>query len=195
MAGVTTVPDMSDAEFAAMIDPTAGAWSRHGATPLAARPAELRGLTVGLLANSKRNAEQVLDEIGALLASEHGTAGVVRRRKTSIADPVPAATLADLVERCDVVVVGVGDCGSCSASAVADGLLLEAAGIPAVVFCTDAFHVSADAMARLQGSPGYAYVSTPHPIASLDAGGVRERAALALPEIVGILTHPQVAAA
>jgi hypothetical protein len=88
----------------------------------------------------------------------------------------------------------VGDCGSCSASAVADGLLLEQAGIPAAVICSDAFRVSADAMAGLRGTPGYQYVTTPHPIANLSPDGVRDRAAAALPAVVGLLTRPGAAA-
>ena len=96
--------------------------------------------------------------------------------------------LNDLVGSCDVVVVGVGDCGSCSASAVADGLALEAAGVPAVVICSDAFAVTADAMAALQGSPGYHYVLTPHPVAPLGPDELRQRAVAALPEIVATLT-------
>ena len=109
---------------------------------------------------------------------------------------VPPDMLADLVAACDVVVVGVGDCGSCSASAVADGLALEDAGIPAVVVCSDAFGVTADAMAALQGSPGYRYVQIPHPVAPLEADELRQRAVAALPEIVATLTagHARAAA-
>jgi hypothetical protein len=176
--------------FSAMIDPTAGPASRTRATVLAARKPDLRGSRVGLLANVKRNAEQFLDEVGALMEREHGAAGLVRRKKQSITDPVPPDILADLVAECDIVVVGVGDCGSCSASAVADGLALEAAGIPAAVVCTDAFGVTADAMASLQGSPGYRYVRTPHPVAPLEAAELRQRAVAALPEIVALTTGP-----
>jgi len=174
--------------FAAMIDPTAGRATRALATVLAARKSDLQGSRVGLLANVKRNAEQFLDEVGALLQQEHAAGDVVRRKKLSITDPVPPEILTDLVANCDVVVVGVGDCGSCSASAVADGLALEAAGIPAVVICSDAFGVTADAMAALQGSPGYHYVQTPHPVAPLGPAELRERAVAALPEIVATLT-------
>jgi hypothetical protein len=181
--------------FSAMIDPTAGPATRTNATVLAARKPDLRGSKVGLLANTKRNAEQFLEEVGALLRREHDIADVVRRKKLSITDPVPPDILAELVDTCDVVVVGVGDCGSCSASAVADGLALEAAGIPAVVVCTDAFKVSADAMAALQGNPGYQYVQTPHPVAPLEAAELRERATAALPEIVATLTTGHRAAA
>jgi hypothetical protein len=174
--------------FSAMIDPTGSASEDTGPIPLAPRPADLRGRTVGLLANTKQNAERFLDEVGELLRGRQEVAGVVRRKKLSITDTVPPDMLADLAEQCDVVVVGVGDCGSCSASAVADGLALEAAGIPAVVICTEAFTASADAMARVQGNPGYRYLRTGHPVASLDGPGVRKRAEEALPAIVANLT-------
>jgi hypothetical protein len=174
-------------KFPSMIDPTGGPTTRAGGTVLAARTADLRGRRVGLLANVKRNAEQFLDEVGTLLQAEHGAVGVVRRKKLSITDPVPPEMLRELVESCDVVVVGVGDCGSCSASAIADGIAFEAAGVPAVVVCSDAFGVTADAMAALQGSPGYHYVTTPHPVAPLGPEELRERAVAALPEIVATL--------
>jgi hypothetical protein len=176
--------------FSAMIDPTAGPATRTRATAFAPRRSDLRGCRVGLLANSKRNAERFLDEVGALLQREHGAADLVRRKKRSITDPVPPDVIADLVANCDIVVVGVGDCGSCSASAVADGLALEAAGVAAVVVCTDAFAVTADAMARLRGSPDFRYVRTPHPVAPLGAEEVRQRAVAALPEIAALLTLP-----
>jgi hypothetical protein len=180
--------------FEAMVDPTDGPSATAIGPRLAARPDRLDGLVVGLVANPKKNAEPFLDAVGELLAAEHGTADVVRARKTSITDPIPQATLDELAQRCGVVLIGVGDCGSCSAAAVADGIAFEAAGVPAAVICTDAFRASADAMARLQGSPGYAYVTTAHPVAPLDVVGVRERARLALPELVGRLTSAAVPA-
>lgn len=183
--------------FDSILDPTVGAPAEDGAAPvrLAPRPADLTGLRVGLLGNTKRNADVFLEELAALLAQRHGTTTALSRTKPSIVHPAPPEVLDQLRTGCDVVVVGVGDCGSCSASAVADGLQLEAAGIPAAVVCSDAFRVSADAMADLQGSPGYAYVTTPHPVASLSRDGVRERAERALPEIVGMLTRSAVAIA
>ncbi|TNC23591.1 UGSC family (seleno)protein [Amycolatopsis alkalitolerans] len=180
--------------FEAMIDPTARPASTNGAE-LAPRPARLAGLTVGLLANTKKNAEAFLDEVGELLTAEYGAAGLVRRKKLNIAETAPAEMRAELVEACDVVVVGVGDCGSCSASAVADGLELEAAGVPAVVICSEAFVATADAMADLKGAKGYGYTRTPHPVAPLDLDEVRERARRILPDLVGILTTPATAAA
>lgn len=174
--------------FEAMIDPTSAPVSADGAGR-APRPPGLSGRTVGLLATVKKNAPEFLDAVGELLVAEHGAAGLVRRQKRSISDPVPPQLLAELAQSCDVVVVGVGDCGSCSASAVADGIAFEAAGVPAVVICTEAFTASADAMAAIAGSPGYAFVRTAHPVAPLDAAQLAERARVALPEIVTVLTE------
>ena len=60
--------------------------------------------------------------------------------------------------------------------------------MPTAVVCTDAFRASADAMAELQGAPGYRYVTTPHPVAILGPDEVRERAEAALAEVSDILT-------
>lgn len=173
--------------FEAMIDPTARPASTAGAT-LAPRPARLAGLTVGLLANTKKNAETFLDEVGALLSAEHGVKALVRQKKLNIAETAPPEMRAELAEVCDVVVVGVGDCGSCSASAVADGIELESAGVPAVVICSEAFAATADAMADLKGARGYHYTRTPHPVAPLERDEVRERARRILPDVVAVLT-------
>jgi len=65
--------------------------------------------------------------------------------------------------------------------------VLERAGIPAVSICTHAFKITAEAMARSLGFPGYQYVTVPHPIASRTADEIDRIAAEALPEIVRVL--------
>jgi len=47
--------------------------------------------------------------------------------------------------------------------------------------------MSARAMARTCGFPGYEFATVPHPIASLDAMQIGERARDVLPEVVRIL--------
>ena len=187
---VKTVPEEIGV-FDSIIDPTLGPASdtERGPTALADRPESLAGLRLGLLANTKRNAEQFLREVGELLAEQHGVKAVLATKKMDITDTAPRQILDDLRAGCDVVVVGVGDCGSCSASAVADGIILEQSGIPAVVVCTDAFTASADAMAGLRGAPGYRYLTVAHPMANLTPDGVREKGAAAIPGIVGLLTQ------
>ena len=57
----------------------------------------------------------------------------------------------------------------------------------AAVICSDAFRGSADAIAALRGAPGYQYATTPHPVAVLTPGQVRERAAAVLPDVLDLL--------
>ncbi|MGY1634492.1 UGSC family (seleno)protein [Geodermatophilus sp. SYSU D01186] len=177
------------ATLADILDPTGQTTTRIGATAQAPRRADLTGVRLGLLENTKHNAALLLDELAALLQSEHGaSATVLRRTKTAFALPLPEAQLAELVRECDVVLTGVGDCGSCSASAVADGIALERAGVPAAVICSDAFTATASGMAEVQGAPDYAYLTTAHPVAILDADAVRERARQLLPQVVATVT-------
>ncbi len=174
----------------AILDPTGQATRDRARTAvtLAARRGSLAGARVGLLINTKRNADLFLAEVGRLLQDEHGAARVTARTKLAFAQPVPEGMLKELVSECDVVVTGVGDCGSCSASAVTDGIMLEGQGIPAAVICSDAFGASADAIASLRGAPGYHYLTTRHPVAALTPDEVRDRARQLLPEIVSLLT-------
>lgn len=129
-----------------ILDPT-GCTSAAKSVTMAVRRADLRGCTIGLLENTKQNAALFLAELGKLLVEKHGVQRVVPRTKRAFALPVPEDMLKELVADCDAVITGVGDCGSCSASAVADGIAFENAGLPAAVLCSDAFRVTADAMA------------------------------------------------
>lgn len=172
----------------AILDPTGRAPAAAPSVTFAARPEELRGAMVGLLENTKQNAALFLAELGRLLVDRYGAAAVVPRTKRVFAQPVPEEQLAELSAACDVLVTGVGDCGSCSASAVADGVAFEGRGVPAAIICSDAFTASTDAMARLRGVPGYRYVTTPHPVAVLTPEEVRDRAERALPDVVALLT-------
>ncbi len=173
-----------------ILDPTGTTSVTRGtpAPPRAPRPASLRGATVGLLVNTKQNAAPFLDEVGRLLRERYGAAGVMARTKVNFAAPAPEDLVKEMTADCDVIITGIGDCGSCSASAVADGIAFEAAGLPAAAICSDAFTVTADAMAELRGAPGYRYATTPHPVAILSADQVRDRAAQVLDDVVALLT-------
>jgi hypothetical protein len=173
-----------------ILDPT-------GTTITAARPAaprahrrdNLRGATVGLLVNTKQNAAPFLDEIGRLLIGQYGAKTTIARTKVNFAAPAPEDLVKEMAASCDVIITGIGDCGSCSASAVADGIVFEAAGLPAAAVCSDAFTITADAMADLRGAPGYRYATTPHPVAILTADQVKDRAAQVLGDVVALLTE------
>jgi hypothetical protein len=179
----------------AILDPTGRAdrtrapAAKAAGVNLARRPGDLRGATIGLLVNTKKNAALFLDEVGRLLVEKHGAAGVMARTKTAFALPASEELLKEMTTECDVVITGIGDCGSCSASAVTDGVAIESRGTPAAVICSDAFRGSADAIADLRGAPGYRYVTTEHPVAILTPDEVRERAVTVLPEVVSLLVR------
>jgi hypothetical protein len=83
--------------------------SQEGHEPLATRPGTLSGKTLGLLSNSKLNADAVLYAIGELLAERYGVKTLVHRTKPSFSLPAPEPTFEDLVKECDAVLAGVGD--------------------------------------------------------------------------------------
>ena len=70
---------------------------------------------------------------------------------------------------------------------MADGTIFERKGIQSAAILTDTFRRPGDAMARVQGFTDYQYVVITHPISSLDAEQVRERACQALPQVLSIL--------
>jgi hypothetical protein len=173
-----------------ILDPTGTtATAAKAQAPRAKRRKDLNGATVGLLVNTKQNAAPFLDEVGRLLTQRYGATVTIARTKVNFAAPAPEDLVKEMTTSCDVIITGIGDCGSCSASAVADGIAFEAAGLPAAAICSDAFGVTADAMAELQGAPGYKYATTPHPVAVLTPDQVRTRAAQVLDDVVALLTE------
>lgn len=65
--------------------------------------------------------------------------------------------------------------------------MLERAGIPAVSLCTDAFKITAEAMANQMGFPGFRYVTLPHPVASRTEKEIDEMVRAALPDVIRVL--------
>ena len=178
----------------AILDPTGATTATATARPQAPRAprrADLSGATIGLLVNTKQNAAPFLDEIGRLLIAQHGASQVMNRTKVNFAAPAPEDLVKEMTTSCDVIITGIGDCSSCSASAVADGIAFESAGLPAAAICSDAFRVTADAMAELRGAPGYRYATTPHPVAVLTPDQVKQRAAQVLDDVMSLLTEPE----
>ena len=179
----------------AILDPTgvtgtAAGTRKTAAEPRASRPGSLRGATVGLLVNTKQNAAPFLDEVGRLLTERHGARALVTRTKVNFAQPEREDTIKDMAESCDVIVTGIGDCGSCSASAVADGIAFEAAGLPAAVICSDAFKVTADAMRMVGTRPSHNSLTSPSDRLSRACIGVqvcsRSTGSLVLAEIQAV---------
>ena len=176
----------------AIMDPTGRTQGEATAgLALAPRRAALSGVTVGLLENGKQNARLFLEEVAGVLRERYGVGEATLRRKEVFSAPAPPELVDEMSAESDVVVIGVGDCGSCSASAIADGVLFERHGTPAAVICSDAFVTTADAMAEVQDAPGYSYVTTPHPVAGLTPAQVHERAEQVAAQVAALLGAAQ----
>ena len=76
---------------------------------LAPRLGALKGMTVGVIDNHKRNVDVYVAELGRVLQEEYGVAKVVTYRKASQSIPTPAAVLDSLAAECDAIVHAVAD--------------------------------------------------------------------------------------
>ncbi len=75
----------------------------------APRLASLAGTRVGLIDDSKRNADVLLEELADILRTRYEISGVKWHRKPSASRPADPEALKELVEECDSVVVAIGD--------------------------------------------------------------------------------------
>ncbi len=69
----------------------------------------LEGKIVGFIDNSKPNFNHLADDLAELLVLRHGVASVVRHRKRGASMPAPEQVMADIAEKCDLVITGSGD--------------------------------------------------------------------------------------
>lgn len=81
--------------------------ARYDRKRIAPRVKTLNGGVIGLLDNSKNNADQFLDHVLEILRREYSFADVLRIRKK--AGSVPASFSADFLARCQFVVNAFGD--------------------------------------------------------------------------------------
>ena len=92
-------------DYIELLDPTGKPAPRNA--PLAPRPDALNGRRVGLLDNSKANADVILERVAELLRSRHGVETFVRRRKET--STRGATFLPELERGVQVVVNALGD--------------------------------------------------------------------------------------
>jgi hypothetical protein len=82
---------------------------RTASTAIPRMPADLRGLTVGFLDNTKHNFDRLVEGIGLLLKQRHGVERVVIRRKANAATGAAHEIIEALAKECDLVFAGSAD--------------------------------------------------------------------------------------
>lgn len=88
------------------IDPTAG--GNRVKIALAPRPMDLAGKVVGLLDNTKEQADVILETIAQALRERYGVAKVVIRRKEAFSRPATEALLNEMAKEVQVAAAALG---------------------------------------------------------------------------------------
>jgi hypothetical protein len=140
-------------------------------------PRAVSGGRLVLIDNGKPKAGELLGFLAAELLGPLGLSGVEVVRKDAAGRPLEASEVETIAQRGDLVITGLGDCGSCSACSLYDAIAFERAGVPATVVITDAFVGHVARFAVQFGLPGYHHLVVPHPVSSRDDRQLRRMAA------------------
>ncbi|MEK6709188.1 MAG: hypothetical protein AABZ64_01270 [Nitrospinota bacterium] len=88
------------------VDPSAG--GNKQAVPPAPRPPALSGKVVGLLDNTKEQADIILQTLGDLLRERYDVARVVMRRKEHYSKPATEQLIEEMAQEVDGAIAALG---------------------------------------------------------------------------------------
>ena len=88
------------------IDPTAG--GARAKIALAPRPMDLAGKIVGMIDNTKEQADVILETVAEILRSRYGAAKVIIRRKEHFSRPASEALLNEMAKEVQVAAAALG---------------------------------------------------------------------------------------
>lgn len=145
--------------------------------PTAPRVAGLSGLRLGILDNSKWNANKLLRGATAALQAEFPLAAVNYYVKHSFSKDAAPELIEQIAQENDIVLTAIGDCGSCCSCCVRDGIALERLGVPSAVIITTEFLRETQLTRRAIGMPDLQPVVISHPVSSITDAEVKERVA------------------
>lgn len=76
--------------------------------PPAPRPIDLAGKVLGLLDNTKEQADIILETLAEVLRERHGVARVVMRRKEAFSKPATAELMDEMAREVQVAIAALG---------------------------------------------------------------------------------------
>lgn len=144
----------------------------------------LEGVTLGVLCNSKPNAQVLLDAVVEGLQERATLAGVVRDSKPIPSSAAPAEVYANLAGRVGAALFASADCGSCTSWGIHDTAELEKRGVPTVCLVAHPFVPMAKAQSIALEYPELRTVVFEGPIAGMPEEAVREKAAAIIDDVV-----------
>jgi hypothetical protein len=148
-----------------------------GDTPIAPRPPALDGLRLGVLDNSKWNANKLLRAAAAALEGQARFAAVNYYVKHSFSKDAAPELVERIARENDLVLTAIGDCGSCCSCCVRDSVALERLGVPAACIVTTEFVRETELTRAALGMEGLVPVVIEHPVSSITAAEVARRVA------------------
>ena len=141
------------------------------------RKKALGKLRLGILDNSKWNANKLLRGAAAALGEDIDFAAVNYYVKHSFSKDAAPELIARIASENDVVLTAIGDCGSCCSACVRDSIALEKLGIPSAVIITTEFVRETELTRQAVGMKALEPVVINHPVSSITAEEVAQRVA------------------
>jgi hypothetical protein len=136
-------------------------------TPLAPRRTRLEGLRLGVLDNSKWNANRLLRGAAAALGEAVKFAAVNYYVKHSFSKDAAPELIEKIARENHIVLTAIGDCGSCCSCCIRDSVALEKLGIPSAAVITTEFVRETHLTRRALGMPDFEPVVIDHPVSSI----------------------------
>ena len=146
------------------------------ARPLAVRVNKLDELRLGVLDNSKWNANKLLRGTVMLLGKDIAFANVnYYVKKHGFSNDASPEMISEIASENDIVLTAIGDCGSCCSCCIRDTMALEELGIPTAPVITTEF-VNETRLTRVAiGMPDLIPVVIDHPVSSITDEEVTQR--------------------
>jgi hypothetical protein len=144
-------------------------------TPVAPRKTKLEGLRLGVLDNSKWNANKLLRGASAALGEDIKFAAVNYYVKQSFSKDAAPELIEQIARENDIVLTAIGDCGSCCSCCIRDSVTLEKLGIPSAAIITAEFVGETKLTRQALGMPDLEPVVIDHPVSSITQDEVDAR--------------------
>ncbi len=136
-------------------------------TSLAPRKTRLDGLRLGILDNSKWNANKLLRGTAEALGAHIAFAAVNYYVKASFSKDAAPELIEAIARENDIALTAIGDCGSCCSCCIRDSVALEKLGVPAAAIVTTEFVRETELTRRALGMPDFEPVVIDHPVSSI----------------------------
>jgi hypothetical protein len=145
--------------------------------PVSPRKKSLGKLRLGILDNSKWNANKLLRGATTALGEDIEFAAVNYYVKESFSKDAAPELIEKIAAENDIVLTAIGDCGSCCSACVRDSIALEKLGVPSAVIITTEFARETVLTRQALGMENLEPVVITHPVSSITQEEVAQRVA------------------